>query len=66
LKKISVPALVLHGTEDQTVPLKASGARTVELLRTVQYKEYSGAPHGLFVTHKDELNRDLVDFIQGT
>jgi pimeloyl-ACP methyl ester carboxylesterase len=65
LKKISVPALVLHGTEDQTVPLKASGARTVELLRTVQYKEYSGAPHGLFVTHKDELNRDLVDFIQG-
>lgn len=66
LKTISVPSLVIHGDADQTVPLKASGARTVEMLRTVQYKEYSGASHGLFITHKDELNQDLVSFIRGT
>jgi non-heme chloroperoxidase len=65
LKKISVPALVIHGTDDQTVPIAVSGARTVELLGSAQYRKYSGSPHGLFVTDKDELNRDLIDFIVG-
>ncbi|RJF95033.1 alpha/beta fold hydrolase [Noviherbaspirillum saxi] len=60
LKTISVPALVIHGDDDQTVPLKSSGARTVEMLRTVQYKEYSGASHGLFITHKDKLNQECL------
>jgi pimeloyl-ACP methyl ester carboxylesterase len=60
---ISVPALVIHGDADQVVPPEASANRTVELLRSVQYKVYEGGSHGLFVTHKDELNRDLVQFV---
>lgn len=62
---ISVPALVIHGDADQVVPPEASANRTVELLRSVQYKVYEGGAHGLFVTHKDELNRDLVHFVTG-
>ncbi|WP_194721978.1 alpha/beta fold hydrolase [Noviherbaspirillum malthae] len=62
---ISVPALVIHGDADQVVPPEASANRTVELLRSVQYKVYEGGSHGLFVTHKDELNRDLVHFVSG-
>lgn len=62
---ISVPALVIHGDADQVVPPEASANRTVELLRSVQYKVYEGGSHGLFVTHKDELNRDLVQFVTG-
>lgn len=65
LKAVSVPALVLHGEADQTVPLKASAPRTVELLKSAQYKTYPDASHGLFVTHKDQLNRDLLAFIKG-
>lgn len=63
---IAVPALVIHGDADQIVPPEASANRTVELLRSVHYKVYEGGPHGLFVTHKDELNRDLVQFVTGT
>lgn len=65
LKAVTVPALVIHGEADQTVPLKVSAPRTVELLKSAQYKTYSDAPHGLFVTHKDQLNQDLVAFING-
>jgi non-heme chloroperoxidase len=63
LKAVNVPTLVIHGDADQTVPIKASSARAVELLRAPQYLIYEGAPHGLFVTEKDRLNRDLVQFI---
>ncbi|WP_151633395.1 alpha/beta fold hydrolase [Noviherbaspirillum aerium] len=65
LKAVNVPALVIHGDADQTVPLKESSARTVEMLRAPQYLVYEGAPHGLFVTDKDRLNRDLVQFVNG-
>lgn len=65
LKSVSVPALVIHGEADQIVPLKVSAPRTVELLKTAQYKTYPDAPHGLFVTHKEQLNQDLVAFING-
>jgi pimeloyl-ACP methyl ester carboxylesterase len=64
LKTIKVPALVIHGEEDQTVPLSVSAPRTVELLKSVQYKTYPGAPHGIFITHKDQLNQDLLAFIR--
>ncbi|HEV2608698.1 MAG TPA: alpha/beta hydrolase [Noviherbaspirillum sp.] len=63
LKAVNVPALVIHGDADQTVPIKASSARTVEMLRAPRYLVYEGAPHGLFVTDKDRLNRDLVQFV---
>jgi non-heme chloroperoxidase len=62
LGTIKVPTLVIHGTDDQTVPIKVSGARMKEFIPHAQYIEYSGAPHGLFVTEKDRLNRDLLAF----
>lgn len=65
LKSIGVPVLIVHGDADQTVPIKASGALTAKALPGAQYKVYEGAPHGLYITHKDNLNRDLVSFIKG-
>jgi non-heme chloroperoxidase len=64
LKQISVPALVIHGDNDQVVPISIGGARTATMLPSAQYKVYKGAPHGLVVTHKEELNRDLITFIR--
>jgi non-heme chloroperoxidase len=66
LQSIKVPTLVIHGEADQTVPIDASGARTAKLIAGAQYKTYSNGPHGLFITHKDQLNQDLVQFIQGS
>lgn len=63
LRTITVPALIIHGDDDDTVPLQASGSRSAELMPTAGFKVYAGAPHGLHVTHKDQLNQDLVGFI---
>lgn len=63
LASISVPALVIHGKDDKTVPLEASGERTAKLLSRATYKAYDNAPHGLFVTHREELNKDLLEFL---
>ncbi|HZV97388.1 MAG TPA: alpha/beta hydrolase [Methylophilaceae bacterium] len=63
LLAIQVPTLIIHGDDDKTVPIAASGDRTAELLSHADYKVYEGAPHGLFITHKDLLNRDLVEFL---
>jgi non-heme chloroperoxidase len=65
LKSITVPVLVVHGDADNTVPIKASGARTAQMMPGAQYKVYEDAPHGLYITHSEELNRDLVAFIKG-
>ena len=65
LKAIKVPVLIVHGDADNTVPIKVSGACTAQMMPGAQYKVYDGAPHGLYVTHHEELNRDLVDFIKG-
>ncbi|MBO0358799.1 alpha/beta hydrolase [Hymenobacter sp. BT186] len=62
LATISVPALVIHGEDDKTVPIKNSGDRMGEYLKHATYITYDGAPHGLFITEKDKLNQDLVDF----
>ena len=64
LKSIKVPVLVVHGDADNTVPIKVSGARTAQMMPGAQYKVYDGAPHGLYITHKEELNRDLVAFVK--
>lgn len=64
LKSIKVPVLIVHGDADNTVPLKVSGARTAQMMPGAQYKVYDGAPHGLYITHKEELNRDLVAFVK--
>jgi non-heme chloroperoxidase len=64
--KINVPTLIIHGEADKTVPIAVSGNKTATLLPHAQYLVYEGAPHGLFITEKDKLNTDLLDFIGGT
>lgn len=64
LAKITVPTLIIHGTDDGTVPPAASGDEAAKALPSAEYKRYDGAPHGLFVTHKDQLNADLIAFSQ--
>ena len=66
LPAIHVPALVIHGDNDQTVPIAVSGARTAEMLPHAQYLVYPGAPHGLHLLNKDRLNADLLAFASGT
>ena len=62
--KINVPTLIIHGDDDKTVPIKATGEQTAKMISGSIYKVYDGAPHGLWFTHKEKLNRDLIDFIQ--
>ena len=62
LKQISVPALVIHGEADQTVPIAVGGEQTAKLLAGSEFRRYGGAPHGLFLPQKDKLNRDLINF----
>lgn len=64
LKKINVPTLIIHGDEDKTVPIAISGDKTAELLPHAKYIVYQDAPHGLFITEKEKLNEDLIDFIE--
>ena len=63
LKKINVPALIIHGDADQTVPIAISGDKTATMLPHAKYIVYKDAPHGLFITHKEKLNKDLLQFI---
>jgi non-heme chloroperoxidase len=65
IASIKVPALVIHGDADQTVPIEASSERLAALLPDAQYIVYEDAPHGLFYTHRERLNNDLVQFISG-
>ena len=64
LKLITVPVLIIHGDADTIVPINVSGDKTVALIPHATYKIYAGAPHGLFITEKDKLNSDLLDFIK--
>ncbi len=63
LRKFDVPTLVIHGDNDQTVPIDVSANRVRDFLPSAEFKVYDGAPHGLYFTDKDRLNQDLVDFI---
>ena len=63
LRKIDVPVLVLHGDDDQIVPISDSALLSSKIIRQATLKVYSGAPHGLMATHKDQLNSDLLAFI---
>ena len=66
IKTITVPALVIYGDADKTVPPKATGEQAAKLLPDAQSIVYEGEPHGLFYTAKDQLNNDLVDFVTNT
>ncbi len=65
LKKITVPTLVLHGAADSIVPLEVSGARTHKAIPGSQLKVIKGAPHGFNLSHADEFNQALLEFLKG-
>ena len=64
LKKITVPTLVVHGSDDQIVPIDASGKASAKIIKHAKLIIYEGAPHGLPTTHRDRLNEDLLAFIK--
>ena len=64
LKRIDVPTLILHGDDDQIVPIADSALLSSKIVRDATLKIYPGAPHGLTLTHKDQFNADLLQFIR--
>ncbi len=64
LKKIDIPTLVLHGDDDQIVPIDASGRMSAKLVKNAKLKVYPGYPHGMCQIHADVINADLLAFIQ--
>ena len=64
LKKIDVPTLIIQGDDDQIVPIDDSGRLSVKIVEDAELKEYPGAPHGLFQTHKEQFNGDLLTFVK--
>lgn len=64
LKKIDVPALVLHGEDDQIVPVKDSAKKSAKLIKGAKEIYYPGAPHGITATHQDQVNSDLLEFLR--
>jgi non-heme chloroperoxidase len=64
LKRFDVPTLVMHGDDDQVVPIGASAMRSSKLVRGATLKVYPGAPHGMCSTHKDLVNEDLLAFFK--
>jgi non-heme chloroperoxidase len=63
LKKIDVPTLVLHGEDDQIVPVQDSARKSARLIPGAKEIYYPGAPHGMTATHQDRVNADLLDFL---
>jgi pimeloyl-ACP methyl ester carboxylesterase len=62
LVKIEVPTLIVHGDRDVSAPLAITGRKTAALMPHATVKIYEGAPHGLFLTHAERLNKDLIEF----
>ena len=64
LKQFDVPTLIIHGDDDQIVPIGSTSLRSAKLIQNATLKIYAGAPHGLAYTHKDQLNADLLAFLK--
>ena len=64
LRAIDVPTLVMHGDDDQVVPIAVGAERSIKLLKNGTLKVYPGYPHGMLTTHADVLNPDLLDFVK--
>jgi non-heme chloroperoxidase len=62
LKKFDVPTLVIHGDDDQIVPITVGGLRSSKMIKGATLTIYKGAPHGLMTTHKEQFNTDLLEF----
>jgi non-heme chloroperoxidase len=65
LKKIDIPVLVLHGDDDQIVPIGAAGLLSAKILKKATLKVYPGFPHGMAATNADQINADLLTFFKG-
>ncbi|MEV7030204.1 alpha/beta hydrolase [Streptomyces sp. NPDC093272] len=67
LKKVDVPTLIVHGDDDQIVPIVAAGDKSSKIVKSAQYKVYEGAPHGLAMVPKyaEIFNKDLLEFARG-
>jgi len=66
LEKFDVPTLILHGDDDQIVPIGAAAMQSSKLVKGAVLKVYPGAPHGMCSTHKDQVNADLLAFAKGS
>jgi non-heme chloroperoxidase len=65
LKKFDIPTLLIHGDDDQIVPIDAAARASKKLVPHAELKVYPGAPHGITDTHKDQLGADLLEFVKG-
>jgi non-heme chloroperoxidase len=66
LKRFDVPTLLLHGEDDQVVPVKDSSVKSARLIKGAKDIYYPGAPHGLTATHQDQVNAELLAFLRGS
>jgi len=66
LRRIDVPTLIIHGDDDQVVPINVGGNRTARMIPGATLKVYPGAPHGLITTHQERFNADLLSFARGS
>ena len=64
LKKFDVPTLILHGEDDQIVPIADTGMKSAQIVKGAKKIFYPGAPHGLTTTHQDQINADLLAFLK--
>jgi non-heme chloroperoxidase len=64
LKKFNVPTLILHGDDDQLVPIDVAGRVSAKIIKNSTLKVYPGAPHGMCTTDADKVNADLLAFLQ--
>jgi pimeloyl-ACP methyl ester carboxylesterase len=64
LEKFDMPTLLLHGEDDQVVPVRASSVRSARIIKDVKEIYYPGAPHGITATHQDQVNAELLAFLQ--
>jgi len=65
LKKFDVPTMILHGDDDQIVPIGAAALKSSKLVPKATLKIYEGGAHGMCTTQKDEVNADLLAFLKG-
>jgi non-heme chloroperoxidase len=64
LKKFDIPTLILHGDDDQIVPIAASGLLSAKIVKNATLKVYPGYPHGAFTIHAEEFNNDMLTFFK--
>ena len=65
LKKFDIPTLIMHGDDDQVVPIAITALVSAKIVKNAILKVYPGYPHGMPQTHKDVINADLLAFVEG-